>query len=199
MRQLRLILIILLTINLTTYCQTDNLIPEAQAIKTAYDNLLKNPDNKDLQKDYVIVFPDNPEVFKRVFHSPTFDQFYGDSHSYIYKLAELSNDYSDLVGAKLIKLCVGLKKWDADAIGDIQHMTMGYANSKYSDFVGLIKKLNKQDLDSLTTFLADVENHSAYEDYQKFMDKLNSNNEPGLFNLFKNAKGTRISQKSHGY
>jgi len=199
MRHLELILIILVSFNLASFSQTDILIPEAQTIKTAYDNLLKNPDNKELQKRYIIGFPDNADIFKRVFQSPTFDQLYMDSHLYIFKLAELSKNYRDLVGDKLIRLCIGLKKWDADAIGHIQHVTMGYANSNYSDFIGLIKKLNNQDLPTLVTFLADVENHSVYGDYQEFMDKLKSNKETGLFDLFKKAKDTRISQKDHGF
>ena len=199
MKHLKLILIILVSFNLSTYSQTDKLLPETQIIKTAYDNLLKNPDNKELQERYIFDFPDNPEIFRKVFQSPTFDQLYMDSHIYIFKLAELSKKNPDLVGDKLIRLCIGLKKWDADAIGHIQHVTMGYSNSNYSAFIGLIKKLNNQDLNTLATFLADVENHSAYEDYQEFMDKLKTNKETGLFNLFKKAKDTRISQKDHGY
>ena len=190
---------ILVSFNLSTFSQTDKLLHEAQIIKSAYDNLLKNLDNKELQKRYIVDFPDNADIFKRVFQSPTFDQLYMDSHLYIFKLAELSKNYPELVGDKLIGLCIGLKKWDADAIGHIQHVTMGYANSNYSDFIGLIKKLNNQDLDTLATFLADVENHSAYGDYQEFMNKLKTNNETGLFDLYKKAKDTRISQKDHGF
>ncbi len=190
---------ILVSFNLSTYCQTDKLLHEAQIIKTAYDNLLKNPDNEELQKRYIVDFPDNADIFKRVFQSPTFDQLYNDSHLYIFKLAELSKNFPDLVGDKLIRLCIGLKKWYADAIGHIQHVTIGYANSNYSDFIGLIKKINTEDLNTLATFLADVENHSAYGDYQDFMDKLKTNNETGLFDLFKKARDTRINQKDHGF
>lgn len=199
MKHLKLILIILVSFNLSTYSQTDKLLPEAQTIKTAYDNLLKNPDNKELQKRYIVDFPDNSEIFKKVFQSPTFNQLYMDSHLYIFKLAELSKNFPELVGDKLIRLSIGLKKWEADAIGHIQHVTMGYANSNYSDFIGLIKKLNNRDLNTLATFLADVENHSAYGDYQDFMNKLKTNKETGLFDLFKKAKDTRISQKDHGF
>ena len=199
MKHLTLILMILVSFNLSTYSQTDKLINEAQIIKTAYDNLLKNPDNKELQKRYIVDFPDNADIFKQVFQSPTFDQLYMDSHLYILKLAELSKKFPDLVGDKLIRICIGLKKWDADAIGHIQHVTMGYANSNYSDFIGLIKKLNHKDLNTLATFLADVENHSAYGDYQDFMEKLKTNNETGLYDLFKKAKDIRISQKDHGF
>jgi len=122
-----------------------------------------------------------------------------DCHLYIFKFADLSKDFLDLVGDKLINLCIGLKKWDADAIGHIQHVTMGYANSNYSDFIGLIKKLDNQDLKTLATFLADVENHSAYSDYQNFIDKLKINKETELVDLFKKVKEIRISQKDHGF
>jgi len=197
MKRLKLILMLMLSIHLTMYSQTEKLIPESQTIKIAYDNLLKNPTDKDLQKRYISVFPDNADLFKHVFQSPTFDQLYKGSHLYIFKLAEISTDYPDLVGTKLIKLCIGLKKWDADAIGYIQHVTMEYANSNYSDFIGLIKTLKKQDLKTLTTFLADVENHSAYGEYQEFLEKLKSNKETELFDLFKSAKETRIRQKDN--
>jgi len=189
----------LMSFNFLVSFQTDKLIPESQTIKTAYDNLLKNPDNKEIQKQYINDFPDNTDVFKKVFHSSTFDQLYMVSHLYILKLAELSKNFPVLVGDKLIKLCIGLKEWDADAIGYIQHVTMGYANSNYSDFTQLIKKLNNYDLDTLATFLADVENHSAYGDYQKFMYKLKTNNETELFDLFKKTKDIRISQKDHNF
>ena len=199
MKQIMLILLGLVIFNLTVSSQTDKLMPEAQTIKSDYENLLKNPDNKDLQKRYINDFPNSADDFKRIFHSPTFDQLYMDSHMYIFKLNELSKNYSDLVGEKLIGLCIGLKKWDADAIGHIQHTTIGYANANYSDFVRLIKKISLEDLNTLVTFLADVENHSAYGYYQDFMDKLKLNNETELFDLFKKAKEKRINQKDHGF
>ena len=188
-----------MTFNLLIFSQTNKLLPEAQVIKTAYDNLLKNPVNKELQKKYIIDFPDNAEIFERVFQLPTFDQLYMDSHLYIFKLAELSENFPVLVGEKLIRLCIELKKWDADAIGHIQYVAMGYTNSNYSDFIGLIKKITNQDLNTLVTFLADVENHSAYGDYKDFMNKLKVNNETRLYNLFKKAKDKRMSQKDHGF
>jgi len=199
MKQLTLILIMTMSFNLSTFSQTEKLLPESKKVKTAYDNLIMNPQNKEIQKRYINDFPDNADVFKQVFHSPTFDQLYMDCHLYIYKFAELSKDFPSLVGDKLINLCIGLKEWDADAIGHIQHVTMGFANSNYSDFIGQIEKLDNQDLKTLATFLADVENHSAYGDYQKFMEKLKLNNETEIFELFKSAKETRMSQKDHGF
>jgi len=61
--------------SLSTFSQTEELLPESKKVKAAYENLLMNPDNKEVQKRYINDFPDNAEVFKQVFHSPTFDNY----------------------------------------------------------------------------------------------------------------------------
>lgn len=190
------LIIIFMCIYSLGFSQTNNLTDEARKVKNTYENLKRNPNSMELQKKYIEIFPENVETFKRVFCSETFDQLYKDNHSYISEFSRLSIDFSDLVGNKLIKLCVGIKKWEADAIGDIQHITMEYANSNYNDFVKKTHLLNKNDL---ITFLADVENHSAYRLYQEFMGKLEEHNEPELFTKFKEAKEERISKKDHGF
>jgi hypothetical protein len=177
--------------------QTYKLIPQAQEIKTTFENLQRNPESKDLQKKYIAIFPDNSVLFKKIFSSPTFDQLYMDSGLYISKLSELSTDYQDIIGTKFIKLCVEFKKWDADAIGYIQHSTMEFANIHYYSFIKLCGQLNKQDLTILITFLADKENHKAYGIYQEFMDKLKINNESELHLQFMKAREERIKKKDH--
>jgi hypothetical protein len=194
-----ILIIILLSIYTIGFSQTDELTLEAQKIKIAYEKLKQNPNSKELQKTYIEIFPENVEVFKKIFYPATFDQLYMDSHSYIFELGNLSTGFPILVGNKLVKLCVGLKKWDADAIGYVQHTTMEYANSNYSDFVKITHGLNKKDLNDLVTFLADVENHSAYRLYQDFMDKLKNHDETELFAQFKKAKEESISKKDHGF
>jgi tetratricopeptide (TPR) repeat protein len=182
-----------------TEFQGNNLISEAREIATAYAQLQENPSSKELQKKYVDIFPDDADIFKKVFDPPTFDQLYSDSHLYIYKLADLSESYADEVGRKLVTLCVELKKWDADAIGYIQHVTIGYANSHYDNFMGIIKGLKQQDLGILATFLADVENHSAYTEYTDFQKKLETNGEQTVYDVFKKAKEDRIKRNDHGF
>lgn len=194
-----ILIIILLSIYAIGFSQTDELTLEAQKIKISYENLKQNPNSKELQKTYIEIFPENVEVFKKVFCPETFDQLYMDSHSYIFELGNLSTDFPILVGNKFIKLCIGLKKWDADAIGHVQHTTMEYANSNYNDFVKISHRLNKKDLNDLVTFLADVENHLAYRLYQEFMHKLENHNETELFAQFKKAKEERIIEKDHGF
>jgi hypothetical protein len=92
-----------------------------------------------------------------------------------------------------------LKKWDADAIGNIQHVTIGYANSNYDAFIEIVSGLESQELNELAKFLADVENHSVYTEYTDFMSKLEQNGEQTVCNVFMKAKEDRISRKDHAY
>jgi hypothetical protein len=199
MKRIWLALIILMSMSFASFSQTNNLIPKAQKIKAAYEDLLNDPENLELQLRYINDFPENADIFKQVFHSPKFDQLYSDSYIYIEKLSELSNTWPDIVGNKLITICIGLKSWDADAIGHIQHATMGFANLHYANFIEIIKSLNEQDLNTLVAFLADTENHSKYYDFQKFTNKLKQQNEVKLYELFKSAKEKRIEQKDHAF
>jgi hypothetical protein len=181
------------------FLHSNEWLPETQKIKATFEQLHEEPDSKQIQKKYVEIFPDDAVIFKKVFDSPKFDQLYTVSHTFIYKLAELSESYPDEVGRKLVTLCVGLKEWDADAIGYIQHVTIGYANSHYDRFMEIIKGLKPQDLDILATFLADVENHSAYQEYSDFQKKLQANGEQTVYDVFKKAKEDRINRNDHAF
>ncbi|MGE5458780.1 MAG: hypothetical protein ACM3RX_10535 [Methanococcaceae archaeon] len=195
MKQIKLV-VILFSITLSGFPQVEKLIPEAREIKIAFENLEKNPESSLYQEQYINDFPENAVIFKKVFAPAEFDQLY-DGHIYIFKFNELAQKYPDKIGHKLIVLCIGLKEWDADAIGYIQHTTIAYANTRYSDFISLARKLSQKDLSALIKFLADVENHSAYKEYQSLMDKLSQNGENGLLAQFKKAKEERMNQKNH--
>lgn len=135
----RIILTSLFTfITLSGFSQTENLIPEAKEIKLAFENLEKNPQSSTYQETYFNVFPDKADLFRKVFASPKFDQLY-DGHLYIFQLNDLSQKYPEKIGSKLIGLCVGLKKWEVDAVGYIQNVTMEFANKNYKNFVSLVR------------------------------------------------------------
>lgn len=195
MKKLKLIIFLLL-IELSAFSQNDKLIPEAKEILIAFENLEKNPQSPIYQEKYINVFPDNAVLFKKIFDPAKFDQLY-DGHLYIFKLNDLSHNFPDKIGQKLINLCVGLKKWDADAVGYIQIVTMEFANTNYQKFISLIKNLNQKELTTVIIFLADVEDHSDYKPYQDLIDKLNQNKEKILLAQFKKAREERIKQKDH--
>ena len=181
-------------ISFKIHSQNEKLLPESIKLKKTYNELLNDSNNSSLQEKYITEFPDNAITFKKVFDSPTFNQLYNDSHLYIFKLSELSQNHPKLVGEKLIKLCFELKVWNADATSYIQHETMIYANKYFNEFVGLSKKLNNENLKSLITFLTDVENFNSYHDYENFTKKLKLNNESNLLVLFEKSRKKRINE-----
>ena len=195
MKHLILILIIVLSFINKGFSQNDKLIPEALVIKTAFDKLQHDPKSAELQKRYIDLFPDNSMIFKKIFCSPTFDQLYHNSYLYIDELKDLWDFYPDVIGFKLIRLCIGFKKWDVDAIGNIQSLTVDYANSHIDLFITKIKQLDNKEQNTLITFLADVENHSAYKIYQSLIDNLKNKNESDLVSRFEKAREKRKSEK----
>lgn len=196
MKQIKLV-ILLFFITSSGFSQLKNLIPEAKEIKLAFENIEKNPGSSTYQVKYINVFPENASLFRKVFASPKFDQLYENSHLYIFKFLDLAQNYPDRIGEKLIKLCIGLKEWEADAVGHIQHITIEFANTRYPNFISLAKNLNQKELSTLIAFLADVENHSAYKAYQDLMDKLRQNSENTFLAQFNKAKEERMKQKDH--
>lgn len=183
-------------VSTTGRSQGNDLLTQAKEINITYEQLQKKPDSKELQKKFVDEFPEDVELFKQIYHPPTFDQLYSVSHLHIFKLAELSDTFPDEIGRKIVTLCVGLKEWDADAIGHVQHVTIGYANSHYDTFMEIISGLDVFELDLLATFLADVENHAVYSDYTDFLKKLEANGEQTVYDVFKRAKDDRIAGKT---
>ncbi|MEI6091765.1 MAG: hypothetical protein WCR42_15015 [bacterium] len=195
MKRLILILILVLSFNYSGYSQNDKLIPKALAIKIAFENLQKDSNSIELQKKYIDLFPDNEVIFKKIFASPTFDQLYMQSDSYIFKLSKIWDNDPVLIGAKLIRLCIGFKYWEADAIGYIQNISIDFANSHLPIFTKLVENLTSMEQDILITFLADVENHKAYECYQKLIDHLIEINQNDLADKFEKARTVRVKQK----
>jgi len=150
----------------------------------------------ELRENYIRKFPGDALMFRNIFDSPS-DHLYSESHKYIFKLSELWEISPKLVGKKLIRLCVELEEWEADAVGYIQHVTMQYANEKYSHFVTFIKQLNATDITTLITFLADVENHKDYLYYHQIITKLKTDGEHQIAKEFEIAREKRIKLNHH--
>jgi hypothetical protein len=197
MKHLFFILLIVSGINATASSQNNKLIPEALRLKTAFDQLQNDPKSVELQKNYIDLFPDNSVIFKKVFAAPELDQLYDHYPQCIYKLKDVWDNYPELVGSKLIQLSIGLKKWDADAIGLVQKLTVDYANTHMDVFLNKVKQLDEQGKNTLITFLADVENHNAYKRYQDLIDNLKNKHESDLAISFEKARELRKSLKSH--
>jgi hypothetical protein len=153
-----------------SFCQP--LSADSKNVKAAYEELVKHPDSKQKQLAYLKAFPENKKHFLEVFGAADFGQLYKDSHEYITAFFELSKKHPAAVIDKSINIGKDLI-WDADAVGDLQHSIVEMGNEHTSTFATKVNALTALQQKNLTKFLADVENHKAYPEYQALIDALN--------------------------
>ena len=170
---------------------SQTLIPDAVKIKTAFEKLSVEPDNKQFQKNYITAFPSDTKTFLSVFQTEKFDQLYSESDKYLDTLEQCATTFP----VEVISKCINIGKnlvWDADAVGQLQKISVRIDVRYTSYFVSKYRKLNKKEQDRLINFYADVENHRVYKSYQDLIDKLNS---VGQMDISKKLEIARINRK----
>ena len=113
-----------------------------------------------------------------------------DGHDYIETLQSLVSSHELTVG----KLIVQLSKdahYEADAPGYLQHVMVAYGCEDTLVFLTLLRELLPKERSNLIVFLADVESHAAYSDYQGIVERLKSLNQPELARQFEAAREKR--------
>ena len=173
-------------------CQS--LSPTSEKIKKAYDQLKINGSSETLQLNYINAFPNSKEEFIAIFSPEDGKQLSTVSDQYLRLLLVLGDRYPTKVLRKSMNIGKRLK-WDADAVGYLQHLIVDVANKHPGVFIEEIGKLNEDEKASLIRFLADVENHRAYPEYQALIDKLIFAKQNTISELFIQARKER--QKQH--
>src|SRR5207249_2050739 len=112
---------------------------------------------------------------------------------YIEAISPLAKYHELAVGSILVKLSKDAH-YDADAPAYLQHATCGYAAEHTKTFSTLLKQLPPDKQVDLITFLADVENHHAYREYQAVIDHLKALGENTFAKRFELARGKREKQ-----
>ncbi len=175
---------------------SQSLLPESIRIKKAFDHLSADPSSKVMQAEYVAAFPENTNDFLRVFNPKQFDQLYQNSFEYLNVLEKCGTSFPN----EVINKCIHIGKnlvWDADAVGQLQHICVRMASAHPTVFLKQVDKLRTIEKDSLISFLADVENHNTFKDYQQLIDVLNSIGEVQIAERFENERSKRKSRKDH--
>ncbi len=98
------------------------------------------------------------------------------------------------------KLLVTLSKdahYNADAPAYLQSATSLYRSEHTQTFLSLLKGLPAAKQANLIAFLADVENHDAYPQYQIIIDHLKALGDVALAQKFELARAKRARQR-HG-
>ena len=172
-----------------------NLSIETLKIKKAFAELKKDS-TYSKQILFIESFPQDWNTFLKVFHPENFGELYDSSYYYLNKLYELASVNSDKVGELLIKLAKDAE-WDADAPGYLQSILADYAAKNTKKFVSLLSHEKNNNIHHIIVFLADVENHNYYENYQLIIDNLIKLNELKLAKKFEKARENRINQIDH--
>jgi len=177
-----------------TFSQT--LSPEALKVKTAFENLSADDNSKRVQRIYIAAFPSNTKTFLNVFHPEKFDQLYTGSFKYLEAFEKCSTNFPK----KVLNKCIDIGKnlvWDADAVGQLQHISVRLSVKFLSIFVNKYKSLTNEEQEKLITFYADVENFDHYSEFQELIDKLNNIGETDIANKLISGRTLRKSNRDH--
>ncbi len=178
----------------STFSQTLN--PAAEKVKFAFDKLMADSSNKKMQANYIQAFPADTKTFLTVFQTTKFDQLYMDSYKYL----ELFERCGTNSPKEVIDKCIAIGKnlvWDADAVGQLQKLSVLVAVKNTNIFVDEYKMLDGSNQDNLISFYADVENYSAYKIYQDLIVKLKVLGETDISKKMEDAREKREKRNDH--
>ena len=186
--------LIVLLVSFNGSFQDRQLSSRARDLTQALTALRTSPADSQAQERYLKTFPHEYKEFLSLFDNV--DQELYDGYDYIDALSLADKDHATELG----KLLVGLAKdahYDSDAPSYLQHLTTGYAGKHAKTFAELFGQLPPQKQNQLITFLADVEAHYSYPEYQAIIDALKRIGEDNLAIRFENARTKREKQRHH--
>lgn len=162
---------------------------------------IKNPTEQN-EKAYLDEFPTDFNKFYYTFYGHKYGErgslgeLYDKHIEHLFYLNELANKYPEKVLA--IWLDVAQEgHWYADAVGILQHHLANYAANNTNIFTKKLKQRSIKSQTGIVRFLADVENHRAYSDYQTIINNLHSLGELELENRFIKARKEREKIQNH--
>lgn len=130
-----------------------DLSKESVLVKGAYEKLLTNPSDLEIQKEYLKAFPDDFNVFLAVFMPEDFGQLY-DRHDYINALFNIGTGLPRETFKKILRIET-TAKWDADAVNYLQRVTLELALKYTNEFAKEFKILNPNEQKGVAGFLMD--------------------------------------------
>ena len=169
------------------------LLPSAKELRNAYKELLASNYSDLASLKYLNTFPSTTRSFLEIFTDKNFGQLYNDSYLYIEAFGKSAASNPQLALTKDLTIAKELV-WDADAINYFQKTTVRLAIEFPKVFIVEYEKLSPEERDMLIVFLADVENHLAYEDYQLLIDTMKQLHKAEVVEKFERARRKRMKQ-----
>jgi len=174
----------------TTQGHQNALSESVTRLNGALADLRSTPEDRTVQTRYLEAFPATYKEYLQLFD---LDQPLYDGHEYVEAMSSLANNHELAVGRLLVNLSKDAH-YEADAPSYLQHATCRFAGEHTKTFLSLLKRLPPVKQANLITFLADVENHSAYPEYQVVIDRSKALGEVGLVHKFESARSQREKQ-----
>lgn len=162
---------ILLIIPFCVHAQ--QLSPQALKLKKTYEALQQQPHAPILQIQFIQAFPGNKVDFIEVFDAHTQDQLAGKSVDYVKKFRKLGYDYMDSVLPKAVAVGKDLPTWSEGAVDELQKTIYYLTNKNPQLFVESVRKLNKEEQESLAVFLYSGEGGKPNANYPALLDIFN--------------------------
>ena len=131
---------------------TARFIPEALAIHTKAQAVIAEPNNHALHLEFIDTFPDNFNVFLKIFNAPEFDQLYSDSYVYIELLGELASEHPEEAAPKIVKLA-GNGCFTADAPNYFRKLVREFMARNEALFDAEYEKLSGTEQETFTAYL----------------------------------------------
>ena len=171
---------------------TKTLSEAARSIRAAYEASSADTASKELAQALLLVFPSDKEAFIDVFDPPDFGNLYHGSFEILERVEGCVKYDPQIAGDKLIAICKDLRE-GVDAVGYIKLMTVRYGTHYPVLFAEKTHGLESSEMEDLIRFLADVENHRAYPEYQELINTLKKN---GYDRLAADCEQARTSRKA---
>ncbi len=172
--------------------QKDKISPQAASICQKFKQLKERPGNNDLWVNYLAIFPNTKNDFKKIFDPDDFSELYHNSDQYILKQAP------EKLKQEIIKLIFDITKTGApgccDAWSSLYMVTESYALNDTNVFITLLKALRQREKQNIIKFMADKEAIKFSESYQNVINILKSKNENDLALEFEIARKRRFSK-----
>jgi len=164
----------------------------AEQLTQALAQLQKAPDDRKVQERSLDAFPQTYKSFLELFdlNHPLYD-----GHEYVETLYSLAGSHELEVGRLLVQLSKDAH-CDGDAPSYLQNATATFGSQHTKTFLALLELLPVGKQANLITFLADVENHQAYSEYQLIIDHLKALDERSFARKFEAARAKR-SRRPH--
>lgn len=148
------------------------------------------------KSEYLRTFPRTCTTFKKRFYGKDLNELYPTHEKHLALLQSLFGENPKEVVAIWFGVATGCA-WEADALGYLQHQLVGFGATDTKAFaVALLAKPVAEQI-SIIRFLADVENHEAYDEYKVIQRNLKQLGFGKLEKEFGTAKKERMKKRDH--